>query len=480
MATNTTSPMELPYAEPYKIKMVEPIHRSTRAQREQWLKDASYNLFNLHSEYVFIDLLTDSGTGAMSDQQWAAIMTGDEAYAGASSYYHLKDSVKEILGFPYFLPTHQGRGAENVLFSVLIKEGHLIPGNSLFDTTKGHCEWRKAQGVDLTIAEAFDTQKEHPFKGNVDLAKLRHFLETHDRARIPVIVMTITNNTAGGQPVSMENLRGVAVLGKEYGIPVLFDSARFAENAFFIKQREKGYGDKTIKEIVREMFSYADLMTMSSKKDGLVNIGGLIGFKDISLYQQATSFNIMFEGFITYGGMAGRDMNALAVGLRENTEADVLDARVRQVAYLASRLDEFGVPYQRPAGGHAIFIDALRVLPNVPREEFPAQTLGLELYLEGGVRGVEVGAILADRDPITRQNRFPALESLRLALPRRTYTSNHLDVVATALRNIYVRRESITRGVAIVYEAPLMRHFTVQLERLQEPQQQQICFGPQK
>ena len=457
--------MELPFAESYKIKMVEPIRRSTREERERWIKEAHYNLFNLKSEHVFIDLLTDSGTGAMSDRQWSAMMLGDESYAGASSYFKMKEAIYNILGFPYFLPTHQGRAAENVLFSVLIKEGDFIPGNSHFDTTKGHIEFRKAHAVDLTIDEAANTQLEVPFKGNIDINKLERFLKEHPVSKVPFICMTVTNNTAGGQPVSMENLCGVSKLAKKYGIPVLFDSARFAENAYFIKMREKGYSDKTIKEIVKEMYQYADYMTMSSKKDAIVNMGGFIGFKDEETFQKATVFNIMYEGYVTYGGMSGRDMNALAVGLDEGTEFDTLDNRIRQVAYLGQKLDEYGIPYQRPAGGHAIFVDAKRVLPNVPREEFPAQTLGVELYLEAGIRGVEIGAILADRDPETRENRYPELELLRLAIPRRTYTNNHMDVVAAALKNVFDRRDSITRGVVITKEAPILRHFTVELEK---------------
>lgn len=458
--------MELPFAESYKIKMVEPIRRSTREERERWIKEAHYNLFNLRSEYVFIDLLTDSGTGAMSDRQWSAMMLGDESYAGASSYYKLKDAIFNILGFPYYLPTHQGRAAENVLFSVLIKEGSYIPGNSHFDTTKGHIEFRKAHAVDLTIDEASNTQLEVPFKGNIDVNKLDEFLKTHSKEQVPFICMTVTNNTAGGQPVSMENLREVSKLAKQYGIPVLFDSARFAENAYFIKMREQGYADKSIKEIVKEMYQYADYMTMSSKKDAIVNMGGFIGFKDEETFQKATVYNIMFEGYVTYGGMSGRDMNALAVGLDEGTEFDTLDNRIRQVAYLGQKLDEYGIPYQRPAGGHAIFVDAKKVLPNVPREQFPAQTLGVELYVEAGIRGVEIGAILADRDPETRENRYPELELLRLAIPRRTYTNNHMDVVAAALKNVFDRRESITKGVEIVKEAPILRHFTVEMEKV--------------
>lgn len=457
--------MELPYAEPYKIKMVEPIRISTRKEREQWIKDAKYNLFNLRSEHVFIDLLTDSGTGAMSDRQWGAMMTGDESYAGASSYYHLKDAIKNILGFPYFLPTHQGRAAENVLFSVLVKDGDIVPGNSHFDTTKGHIEFRKAHAIDCTIDEAADTQNEHPFKGNVDCEKLEKVLKSTPKEKISFICLTVTNNTAGGQPVSMKNIKDVAALAKKYGVLMMFDSARFAENAYFIKKREAGYADKTIKEIVTEMYSYADLMTMSAKKDAVVNMGGFIGFKNEEIFKQACTFNIMFEGYITYGGMSGRDMNALAVGLDENTEFDYLDARIRQVAYLGAKLDEYGIPYQRPAGGHAIFVDAKKVLTHLPKEQFLAQTLAIELYLESGVRGVEIGAILADRDPDTRENRYPELELLRLAIPRRTYTNSHMDVIAAALKNVFDRRDTITKGLVITHEAPILRHFTVELDK---------------
>ncbi len=457
--------MELPYAESYRIKMVEPLRRSTREEREQWIAEAHYNLFGLRSEQVFIDLLTDSGTGAMSDRQWSAIMLGDESYAGAKSYYNMKQAIKDILGFDYFLPTHQGRAAENVLYSTIIKEDDVLPGNSHFDTTKGHIEYRRAHAIDCTIDEAKDTQLEIPFKGNLDPAKLEEVLKTYPKERIPAVVLTVTNNTAGGQPVSMANIREVSALCRKYGVLLQIDSARFAENAYFIKKREEGYADKTIKEIVREMFSYADIMTMSSKKDAIVNMGGFVAFRDEALWRRCQMFCIMNEGYITYGGMSGRDMNALAVGLDEGTEFDYLETRIGQVEYLGRKLDEYDIPYQRPAGGHAIFVDARRVLPNVPKEEFAAQTLAVELYLEAGIRGVEIGAILADRDPVTRENRYPALELLRLAIPRRVYTNNHMDVIAAALKNVYDRRAEITRGFVITREQPIMRHFTVELDR---------------
>ena len=459
--------MELPFAEAYKIKMVEPIHKSTREEREQWIKDANYNLFALEASKIYIDCLTDSGTGAMSDRQWAAMMTGDESYAGAKSFFHLKDTITKLTGFEWVIPTHQGRAAENVLFSYLVHEGDIVPGNSHFDTTKGHIEGRKAFAVDCNIDEAKNTQLELPFKGNVDLKKLEKVLKEQND-KIPFIIVTITNNTAGGQPVSMENLRGVRRLADQYGKRVIFDSARFVENAYFIKTREEGYADKTIKEIVKEIYSYADGMTMSAKKDGLVNMGGFIATRHQDWYEGAKGFCIQFEGFLTYGGMNGRDMDALAVGLEENTELATIETRIKQVQYLAARLDEFGIPYQRPVGGHALFIDAGMILTNVPKEEFPAQTLAIELYKEAGIRGCEIGYILADRDPVTRENRFNGLDLLRLCIARRTYTNNHMDVIAVALKNVFDRRNEIKHGYKITWEAPLLRHFTVKLAPVAE------------
>ena len=430
------------------------------------MRNASYNMFNLRSEQVFIDLLTDSGTGAMSDLQWGAIMTGDESYAGASSYYKLKDAIRDITGFEYFLPTHQGRAAENVLFSVLIKEGDIIPGNAHFDTTKGHIEFRKAKAVDCTVSYARDIHVIDPFKGNADLDMLEQVLKDTPREKLGCIVMTVTNNTSGGQPVSMANLKGVRELADRYGALVVIDSARFAENAWFIKTRETGYADKSIREITREMFSYADAMTMSSKKDAIVNMGGFIGMKDPELFRKASTFNIMFEGYITYGGMSGRDMNALAQGLYEGTEFEYLGARIGQVARLGEQINAAGIPVQMPIGGHAVFIDAGRFFPHIPSSEFPAQRLAVEIYLEGGIRGTEIGTLLADRDPVTRENRDPGLELVRLAIPRRVYTDNHMDYVAAAVKNVWARRHAVRRGLAIKWEAPIMRHFTVELDLL--------------
>ncbi|WP_077196579.1 tryptophanase [Prevotella ihumii] len=457
--------MELPFAESWKIKMVEPIRKSTREEREQWLKEAHYNVFQLKSEQVYIDLLTDSGTGAMSDRQWSAMMLGDESYAGASSFYKFESVVKRIFGMKYVIPTHQGRAAENVLFSLLVKEGMVIPGNAHFDTTKGHIESRKAKAIDVTTDDAKNTQLEVPFKGNVCLKKLEKVLE-ENKGNVPFMVLTVTNNTVGGQPVSMKNIKETTALCHKYGVPVVMDSARFAENAYFIKTREEGYADKTIKEIALEMYAEADAMTMSAKKDGIVNMGGFIATNNKEWFEGAKLFCIPFEGYITYGGMNGRDLNALAVGLDENTEFDMLQTRIHQVEYLAKKLDEYGIPYQRPAGGHAIFVDASKVVDCIPKEEFPAQTLTCEIYLEAGIRACEIGYMLADRDPVTRENRFGGLDLVRLCIPRRVYTDNHMDVIAAALKNVLDRRTTITRGLEIEWEAPLMRHFTVKLKRL--------------
>ncbi|XP_037029494.1 probable beta-eliminating lyase [Bradysia coprophila] len=453
--------MELPWAEPYKIKMVGEIFMSTRAQREQWIEDGGYNLFNLSSDHVYIDLLSDSGTGSMSDKQWAEIMLGDESYAGSQSYLKLREVVRNTFGFHYFLPTHQGRASENVLFSVLVKAKNVVPGNSHFDTTKGHIEFRNAHAVDCTISEAFDIDNLHPFKGNIDLAKLEEVYKAHPKENIPFCLITVTCNSSGGQPVSMENIKAVKALSRKYDIPVFVDASRFAENAYFIKEREEGYQQKSIKEIVKEMFSYGDGFTMSAKKDGLVNIGGLLGMRDESLYRSCESMCIFYEGFTTYGGLAGRDLAALAQGLLECTEFTYLNARINQVEYLGKKLIEFGIPIQKPIGGHAIYVDALSFLPNVPREEYPAQTLAIELYKEAGVRGCEMGTLLADRDPDTRLNRYPALELFRLAIPRRTYSYKHLDYVAVALKNVYDRRNNINSGLEIVWESEILRHFTV-------------------
>jgi tryptophanase len=454
---------KMPYAEPFKIKMIENVKQTTREERIKKIEQAGLNLFDLRAEDVFVDLLTDSGTGAMSDTQWSAMMQGDESYAGSKSFFLMKNTINELTGYKYVLPTHQGRAAENVLFSALIKAGNTIPGNSHFDTTKGHIEFRKAHAVDCTIDEAADPEIDHPFKGNVDLAKLETAIETAGVENIPCVILTITCNSGGGQPVSMDNIKAVSAICKQHNIPLIFDSARFSENAYFIKIREHGYADKTIKEIVKETFSYGDGMTMSAKKDAIVNIGGFIAINDQKLYQTCSTFNIMFEGYLTYGGMSGRDMAALATGLMESTEYEYLHSRIEQVAYLGRRLDEEGVPVLKPFGGHAIFIDAKKFLPQIPQSQYPAQVLGIELYKEAGVRGVEIGTVLADRDPVTRQNRFPKLELLRLAIPRRVYTNNHMELVVWGCKQVLANRENL-RGLEITYEAPIMRHFTAKFK----------------
>jgi len=455
----------MPYAEPWRIKMIESVKTLTKEERKKIIEKAEYNLFKVPAEDVFIDLLTDSGTGAMSDKQWSAIMLGDESYAGSKSFFNMKNTITELLGFPYVLPTHQGRAAENVLFSVLIKEGNIIPGNAHFDTTKGHIEFRKATAVDCTIDEASDTTLYHPFKGNIDTKQLENVINKYGVENIPFVVLTVTCNTGGGQPVSMENIKAVSTLCKKHNITLIFDSARFAENAYFIKTREEGYQDKSIKEIVKEMFSYADGMTMSAKKDAIINIGGFIALRSNEIYQKACTFSIIFEGFVTYGGMSGRDMEALAAGLKEGTEYEYLHARISQVKYLGEKLKEAGIPLLEPFGGHAVYVDAKKFLPNIPQTQYPAQVLGVELYIEAGVRGVEIGTVLADREPVTRQERPPKMELLRLAIPRRVYTNNHMDFIVWGLKKVWERRNEL-KGLKIKYEAEIMRHFTATFEQL--------------
>lgn len=458
--------MHLPSIEPYKIKTVESIQMSTPEQRKKWIKEASYNLFKLNSDQVIVDLITDSGTGAMSDKQWAEVMLGDESYAGSRSFMKLENTVKELTGFRYFIPVHQGRAAENVLFSALVKNGDFVPGNIHFDTTKGHIEYRKATAIDCTIDEAFDITIDHPFKGNIDLHKLEKTLQEYTKEKIPFVLMTITCNSAGGQPVSIENMRAVRTLCDQYGVDFYIDGARFAENAYFIKKREKEFANHSIKEIVKEIFSLSDGMTMSAKKDGLVNMGGFIALNDAKVYEVCSTFAIMYEGFVTYGGMSGRDMGALAQGLTEGVEFDYLESRIGQTAYLGKRLDEFNIPVIKPFGGHAVYIDASRFVPKIPKEEYRAQSLAIELYIVAGIRGVEIGTLLADRDPVTRENRFPKLEMVRLAIPRRVYTLSHMEYVAVAIKKVFDSRDEAKSGYSIKWEAPIMRHFTVELEKI--------------
>ncbi len=450
-------------AEPFKIKMVEPLKMTTRAEREEKLKSANYNLFGLQSDDVYIDFLTDSGTGAMSDTQWAGMMSGDESYAGARGYKKLLTAVTDIFGYKYAQPVHQGRAAEQVLFPSLLKKGQKCISNMHFDTTRGHVGLLGATPVDLVVAEAKDTQSYLPFKGNMDLEKLEKEIVETGAENVGTIIMTITNNSAGGQPVSMANIKGTRAIADKYGITMIIDAARYAENAFFISEREEGYADVAIIDIVREMFSYADAFTMSAKKDAIVNMGGLIGVKDDEdLYTKVKSLTIPYEGFVTYGGLAGRDLEALSIGLYEGIEKDFLRYRIGQVEYLGDKLKEFGIPFQYPVGGHAVFLDAKALLPHIPYYEFPGHALACELYLEAGIRSCDIGSFLLDLDPNTGEQQEAEMEFTRLAIPRRVYTQAHFDVVVEALKNIKENANKIG-GYQITWQAPVLRHFTAKL-----------------
>ena len=449
---------------PYKIKMVEPINLIPKEERKSALKRAGYNLFSLKSEEVFIDLLTDSGTNAMSDKQWAGIMQGDESYAGSRNFYNLKDTVEDIFNYSYIVPAHQGRGAEQVLFPLMVQKGDYVLSNMHFDTTKAHVELTGGRAKNFVIDEALDTDKYHPFKGNFNVPKMEEFIKEKGKDKISMIIITITCNSAGGQPVSMQNIKEVSQLAKKYDLPVIMDAARFAENAFFIKSREQEYEDSSIKEIIREMFSYTDAFTMSAKKDAIVNIGGIIGIKDNEkLYNKVRSQAVPFEGFPTYGGLAGRDMEAIARGLREGIKYSYLKHRIDQISLLGKKLKSNGIPIQYPVGGHAVFVDARKLLPHIPYEEFPAQALANELYLEGGIRGVEIGSLLLGRDPETKKQLKSPFEFLRLTIPRRVYTDSHLNFVAESLINIKDRVEEI-KGLTFTYEPEILRHFTARMK----------------
>lgn len=447
--------------------MVEPIKLLSAEARQKCIERAGYNPFLLRSDEVYLDLLTDSGTGAMSDRQWAGLMLGDEAYAGSRNFYHLEETVQKLTGYKYVLPTHQGRGSEQVLFPLLVqRDGQYVLGNMHFDTTKAHIELARAKAVNFVTKEALDTTREYPFKGNFDVEALEDFVVEKSPEAIAFIVTTITCNSVGGQPVSMENMRAVYALGQKYGIPVILDSARFAENAYFIKQREAGYADKTIREIVLEMFSYGDGMTMSAKKDGLVNIGGVLAIKEeAELFLGCQSMMVPLEGFPTYGGLAGRDMEALALGLQEVVEEDYLRQRIGQVALLGEKLQAAGIPIQSPVGGHAVFVDAGKILPNMPKTHYPGHALAVALYLASGVRAVEIGSLLYGRDPETGEDGLADLELLRLTIPRRTYTDNHIHYIADSLVKVCQNAGTIA-GVGFEYEPRILRHFTARFRLL--------------
>lgn len=453
------------WAEPYKIKAVEPLHMTTREQRERAIAEAGYNTFLLHSRDVYIDLLTDSGTNAMSDRQWAAIMLGDEAYAGSENFYHLEETVREVYGFKYLVPTHQGRGAENILSSTLIRPGHHVPGNMYFTTTRYHQEANGATFHDVVVDEAHDPDSDFEFKGNVDLAKLERLIDEVGADQIPYVCVAATVNMAGGQPISMDNMRAVRELTARHGIPIYLDATRAVENALFIQERDEHYAGTPIAEILKEFCSYADGATMSGKKDPLVNIGGWLSTNDPDVYEEARNLVVVYEGLHTYGGMAGRDMEAMAVGIRESVRDDHMKSRIGQVRYLGMLLEEWGIPFVKPIGGHGIFLDARAFYPHLDQEQFPAQTLAAELYLDSGIRAMERGIVSAGRDPGTGEHRRPKLELTRLTIPRRVYTQAHMDVVAEAVKECYDERESV-KGLRMVYEPKYLRFFQARFEPL--------------
>jgi tyrosine phenol-lyase len=463
--TEPTQGRRRSWAEPFKIKMVEPLKMTTREEREVAIREAGYNTFLLKSEDVYIDLLTDSGTSAMSDRQWAGMMLGDESYAGSRNFYHLEAAIQEIYGYKHIVPTHQGRGAEHLLSQTLIKPGDVIPGNMYFTTTRLHQELAGGRFVDVIVDEAHDPKSEHPFKGDVDLAKLQRVIDEVGAARIPYVCIATAVNMAGGQPISLGNLHQVRELCDRHGIRIIHDATRVAENAYFIKEREPGYADKSIAEIVLEICGLTDGCTMSAKKDALVNIGGFLALNEWEVFEACRNLVVVYEGLHTYGGMAGRDMEAVAIGLGESVQFDHIKARVGQVNYLGEKLLAYGVPIVVPIGSHGVFLDAKAFLPQLDQDAYPAQALAAELYLDSGVRAMERGVVSAGRDPETGQNRHPSLELVRLTIPRRVYTQAHMDVVAESVAEVFDRREAI-RGLKMVYEPSQLRFFQARFEPL--------------
>jgi len=454
-----------PMPEPWRVKVVEPIQLPDRRAREKHLKKAGYNLFAIPSEAVFIDLLTDSGTSAMSDEQWAAMMRGDESYAGSRNFFTFETAVREIFGFPYVIPTHQGRVAENLLFSTILKPGHIVPSNTHFDTTRANIEANAGVAVDLLVPEGRDLDSDYPFKGNMDVARLSELLQKNP-GKVPLVMLTMTNNSGGGQPVSLENVRAVKAVCEKFDVPLLIDACRFAENAFFIREREAACRNWSVISIVREIFTFADGCTMSAKKDGLANIGGFLALRHETWVQSIKNRLILIEGFPTYGGLAGRDLEVIARGLKEVLDDRYLQFRVGQVRRLGERVSAAGVPIVKPVGGHAVYLDARRFLPHVPPSQYPAQALSVALYREGGVRSVEIGGVMfGRRDPKTGQEIAPDLELVRLTIPRRVYSNTHLDYVADVVIGCYRNREAL-RGVRIVKQAPYLRHFTAEFEAI--------------
>ncbi len=452
--------------EPFRIKVVEPIRAVTRREREGLLKQSGFNVFAIPADKVFIDLLTDSGTSAMSDDQWAGLMTGDESYAGARNYFHLERSVQSIFGFTHVIPTHQGRAAERILFGTVLKKGDIVPNNIHFDTTRANIEVLGARAENLVRPEAYDPDSGHPFKGDMDPDRLKALIEAKGVKRIPLVLMTVTNNSGGGQPVSLRNIKEVSGLCAHYGIPFFFDACRFAENAFFIKRREKGYDKKSVLEIAQEMFSYADGATMSGKKDALVNIGGFVTLDDDALTEKIKNLLIISEGFPTYGGLAGRDLEAMARGLNEALDESYLEHRTAQIAYLGGLLDRAGVPVFKPFGGHAVYLLADRFLPHIPRGRYPGWALTVSLYREYGIRAVEIGGVMfGSKAGQGKKEVYPELELVRLAIPRRVYTASHLQYVAESIIDLHKNRDKV-RGLRIVHESPFLRHFTARLEEV--------------